>query len=113
MKNKQNAMSGLKYLLRKRKKEGEKVAILKLNSDQRAYVENLGYEVRPYMFKVQTRTFTWDIRRNDRLLKRIHFAAIKGFRCLYLKQLTAEDLKVLQDCGLSAYRLKDEVILNP
>jgi len=112
MKNKQNAMSGLKFLLRAKKQKGEKTAILKLNSDQRDFVENLGYEVKPYLYKVQTRVFPWGIMRHDSLMKRVHFAARKGIRYLYLK-LDAEDVKVLQDCGLFVARFKDEVILNP
>lgn len=112
MKNKQNAMSGLKYMLRDRKKKGDKIAVLKLNADQRDFVETLGYEVNPYLYKVQTRTFTWGIMKRDSLMKRIHFASKKGIRYLYLK-LREEDVKVLQDCGLFVARFKDEVILNP
>ena len=99
--------SKLKYQLINKKRNGVKELIWKLTPNQVEFVEEkFGFEVKPYLYEVKTRTF-YNVRNLDNILKDIHYSCKRSKKVIVLK-LNSKEKKVLKEfrIGYRPYKHK-------
>lgn len=96
MKNEENQLYQMKSKLRKLKERRVKIVIWKLTREEREYVENLGYEVTPYLYEIRTKTFKNLYEIKDSKIRDIHYYSKQGKKTVVLR-LKKKDMKVLEE----------------
>lgn len=110
MKNKQLKESRFKKTLQKKKQDGVKSVIWRLdNIDRIEEVTRLGYRFEPWLYEVPTRTFK-QISGKPALLKELHYSYKAGKRRI-VRRLTKGDLILLKEYNLKPRVLKYKIYL--
>ena len=102
--------SSLKYELLDRQRRGVKEVIWKLEPAQVEFIEeNFGFQVIPYLYKIETRTF-YNVKSVDNLLKNIHYAYKRGKKVMFSK-LKPKQRKLLDDFEVKYRPYKYKIIM--
>lgn len=111
MKNKCYRQSRTKKQLIQMRNQGREFVVWKLNLVQKQDVEDLGFEVEPFIYSIETRTF-FDIKKiHSTLLKDIHYA--KKRKKLYLaRPLKRREIDLLKEYGVKCHPLKYKIYLR-
>lgn len=111
MKNKNYQQSKLKKQLREKKNNGVRVLIWKLTPEAKELVESFGYYVEPYIYQINTRTFSNIRLIKNRLLKDLHYMNKRGkhFEC---RPLRKEEKEVLDEFGIKYKAVKYKIHLE-
>lgn len=111
MKNKTYKQSKLKKQLREKKNNGIKVLIWKLTPEKKEFIESLGYYAEPYIYQINTRTFSNIRLIKSRLLKDLHYMNKRGkrFECRILKKAEKE---ILDELGIKYRPIKYKIYLS-
>lgn len=110
MKNKENQLSQMKYKLRELKERKVKIVIWKLTKEEKEYIENLGYEVSPYLYEIRTKTFRNLYEIQDTRIRDIHYSSKQGKKTIVLK-LKKKDMKVLEEFNVRFRPVKYKIRL--
>ena len=109
MTNKQHQFSKLKYELSKKKSEGVKTVIWKLNEEQIQFIRGLGYQVTPELYEVCTKRIA--VTGNSTgIVKRINRSAARGEKKIVCS-LRKKELKMLEELNVSCIPLRYKIIL--
>ena len=111
MKSKDYELSQLKYKLIKLKERRVKSVIWRLTNQQRDYIENLGYEVIPYLYEVKTKTFQNFSNINNCKLKELHYSNKKGKKTVVL-MLKHKDMKDFEAYSVKFRPIKFKIYLT-
>lgn len=111
MENVDKRLQELKYQIEALKKRGIKEKEWRLTKVQQEYVESLGYQLIPLIYRIRTKTFKdlHSIRSN--LIKEIHFANKERKRTIG-RPLNEQDKEVLRQYGIRYDPIKFKIILN-
>jgi len=109
MTNKQYRLSKLKYELGKKKSDGVKTVIWKLNQEQIQFIRDLGYQVTPELYEVRTRRIAVN-GNSTGIVKRINRSAARGERKIVCP-LRKRELKMLEELNVSCIPLRYKIIL--
>lgn len=100
-----------KQLLAKRSK-GESFVIWNLTPQQVEFVQNLGFEIIPYIFRISTKKILFkDVRNKSAILKEIHYAS-RDKKSRIFRKLNHSDRRLLKEYGVYYTPFKYKVILN-
>ena len=100
----------MKKKLKERRNHGAKILIWNLNASTKAIVEDLGYEVEPYLYKVSTRRFANVKGIKNTFLRDLHYSSQKGKKFV-VSSLKRADRKVLDDYGIRYEPIKFKIYL--
>lgn len=93
-------------------KHGKKEVLWTLSQEQLEQIEESGYVVEPYIYKVRTRRFSkCALAHGAGLLKDLHYASKKGKDFLFCK-LRKEDFEFLKNNDISYRPLKYRILIN-
>lgn len=111
MNNKNYQQSKLKKQLREKKNNGVKVLKWKLTPENKKMIESFGYYVEPYIYQINTKTFSNIRFIKIKLLKDLHYRNKQGkrFECRPLKK---EEKEVLDELGIKYKVVKYKIHLN-
>lgn len=110
MKNEENQLCQMKYKLRKLKERRVKIVIWKLTREEKEYIENLGYEVTPYLYEIRTKTFRNLYEIKDHRIRDIHYSSKKGKKTIVLK-LKNKDMRILEEFDVKFRPVKFKIRL--
>ena len=110
---KQNAyrQNIMKKKLNERRNHGTKVLVWTLNASTKAIIEDLGYDVQPYLYKVTTRRFANIKGIKNPFLKDLHYSCQRGKKFV-VSSLKHADRKVLDDYGIRYEPIKFKIYLQ-
>lgn len=109
MKNKEFRNSKLKHQLSEKKKKGIKFVIWRLNPQQVDFVESLGYEVIPHIFKIRKKRFIFkDVLKKGTILKKVNYSK-KDFIFSTLKK---DEKELLDEFDVHYSPYKHKIVLN-
>ncbi len=112
MKKRQLNNSNLKFKLRKLASNGKPYVVWKLNTEQLKQVSAWGYYAEPYLWKIKTRTFPREVRKQSSFLKQIHYSKVsKGKDFIYLV-LSKKDWSLISEHDISARPFKYKIYLQ-
>jgi hypothetical protein len=111
MKNKNYQQSKLKKQLREKKNNGVKILKWKLTPEKREAIESFGYYVEPYIYQINTRTFSNIRLIKSRLLKDLHYMNKRGKR-FENRPLKEEEKEVLDEFGIKYRAVKYKIHLK-
>lgn len=110
MKNKNYRQKKLKDQLEQKRREGKKELVWNLTPEKRREIQELGYDVEPYLYEIKTRTF-YNIRALDNtLLKDLHYMN-KRSKKFEIRKLKKDEMKVLNEFGISYRPIKFKIYL--
>ncbi len=104
-------LAGIKHQLIQKRENGVKEVIWKIDVEQREYVEQLGYNVIPWIYEVTTRSICNIKNVRYSLIKRVHYANKRGQRKVYMKP-KIHDLETLAEFGIKYRPFKYKIILR-
>ncbi len=110
MKKKMYKDSQLKHQIYQAKNAGKKSVEKKLTEEQVQFLRNLGFEVIPFLYWIETRTW-YNVQNMKGVLKEIHYTRKKGKRTL-IRRLNRKELNLLDEHDVSYEVLKYRVILK-
>lgn len=110
MKNKDYRLAQTKYKLKELKQHRVKSVVWRLTRQQKVFIQQLGYEVIPYLYEVKTKTFMNLSSIKNSKLKEIHYSCKKGKKAIVLK-LNKEDMKILEEYAVKFRPIKFKIIL--
>ena len=108
MKNKYHRLSELKHRLREKQERKVKRVIWQLTNEQKAYVENLGYVLNPFIYEIKTRTFSYA---DCSIVRDIHWAYKKGRKKIFRK-LKRDEVRILDGLDIKYRVFRYEIILQ-
>lgn len=111
MKNDEYRLCKLKYELKRLKKENRKFTIRKLNEEERAYVESLGYKVLPHVYEVRTKRIRSQMASGNEKVRKVNEAYEKGIKIISLK-ISKETRKIFDKYSIKYRPVKYKIILN-
>ena len=112
MKNNDLKYSKIKHQLLEKKERGENFVIWSLNSEQKEYVQKLGFKTVPYIFRISTKKIIFkDVRNKSAILKEIHYASRENKSRIFRK-LNHSDRRLLNEYGVYYTPYKYKVMLN-
>lgn len=111
MKNDEYRLCKLKYELRRLKKENRKFTIRKLNEEERAYVESLGYKVLPHTYEVRTKRIRSQMALENEKVRKVSEAYEKGIKTISLR-ISKEARKIFDKYSIKYRQVKYKIILN-
>ena len=100
----------MKKKLTERRNHGTKVLIWTLNASTKAIIEDLGYSVEPYLYKVPTRKFANIKGIKNTLIKDLHYSYQSGKKFV-VSSLKHGDRKILDDYGIRYEPIKFKIYL--
>lgn len=112
MKKEQHNFSRIKHQLFQLRNTGKKNPVWKLNTEQVAYVEKLGFQVIPRVYKISTKSFV-NIKNKNGLLKEIHYSKVRYHKNVIFKELNPRQIKMLQENEVKYAAYKYEIVLRP
>ncbi len=98
MKNRNYRLEKLKRQIQIYESSGKKTIEWELNPEQKDYIESLGYELTPILYRFKTRQFK-NIRSETNLIKEIHFASKRG-KWMMKRPLSKEEQNILQNADI-------------
>lgn len=101
----------VKIWIKKTKKENRKFTIRKLNEEERAYVESLGYKVLPHVYEVRTKRIRSQMALENEKVRKVSEAYEKGIKIISLK-ISKETRKIFDKYSIKYRPVKYKVILN-
>ena len=102
--------SKLKYELLDRQRRGVREVIWKLEPIQVKFIEeNFGFQVIPYLYEIETRTF-YNVKTLDNLLRNIHYTHKRGKKVMFSK-LKQKQIKLLDDFKVKYRPYKYKIIM--
>lgn len=101
----------VKIWIKKDKKENRKFTIRKLNEEERAYVESLGYKVLPHVYEVRTKRIRSQMASGNEKVRKVNDAYEKGIKIISLK-ISKETRKIFDKYSIKYRPVKYKVILN-
>lgn len=110
MKNKDYRLVQLKYKLKEQKNYKVKYVIWRLTSQQKSYIESLGYKVTPYLYEIRTRTFKNLSKINNNNLKQLHYSCKRGKKTIVLS-LNSDDIEIFKEYKISFRPIKYKILL--
>lgn len=110
MKNEEYKLNQMKYKLRELKERRVKIVIWKLTREEREYIEELGYEVIPYLYEISTKTFKNLYEIKDSRIRDIHYSSKQGKKTIILR-LKKKDMEVLKDFNIKFRPVKFKIRL--
>ena len=109
MKNRDYRMLKIKNQLRRLKQNGVEYVLWSLNDEQTKYVENLGYEVIPCIFKIRAKRLifkdTWN---KSSLLRQVNFSKKASF----IRKLSKKEQRLLDENDVYYTPVKKKIVLN-
>lgn len=114
MKKKEYYNSKIKHQLSSnlRSNNNRKKSLLwKLTDEQVEFIIRLGYEVEPYLYKIETKMFKKAKNLNENILKEIHYKKKCG-RKEYFRVLSNNDRKILDKYGIKYDVIKYQISFN-
>lgn len=111
MGNVDKRLQELEYALEGLKKRGIKEKEWRLTKIQREYVESLGYELIPLIYRIRTKTFKDLYSIRSKLIKEIHFANKKRKKTIG-RPLNEQEKEVLRQYGVKYDPIKFKIILD-
>lgn len=111
MTNKEIQLSTLKHKLRTKKENHEKEVIWKLGTQQKEYIERLGYTVVPCIYEIITKTVVNVRFAKAPIIKDVHYANKRGQKKLY-RRLKAHELSSLKEYDVIFHPFKYRIILQ-
>lgn len=108
-----NKLQHMKYKLEELKNRRiRKTKPWKLNKTEQMYIESLGYELEPYIYEINTKTFKDLYNICSPLIKEIHYASKAGKKRIG-KSLKKEDMKLLEEYSIRFRPVKFRIIIIP
>lgn len=111
MKKSQNDLYIMRCKLEEKRKNGVKEVLWKLNQQQRDFLTQQGYCIKPWLFCISTKEIWYVSKCESKLLKEIHFARRRGVRAIY-KALSEHDKATLREHGIKYVVQKFKIILE-
>ena len=108
----QEKLSAMKHQLEERRRHGVEWVFKSLNDTQKRYLENLGYQVTPWLYWVKTKEMANVSKATSKLIKEIHAARKRGAKDLY-KKLTPKNLESLDEYGIEYSVCKYKINTTP
>ena len=110
MKNKQNEVSRLKWTLLKKRRDGVRQVIWRVDSKaQKDEVLRLGFSMEPWLYEIWTRPFKF-IKDKPSLMKDVHYAYKRGKKCI-VRHLTKRDVELLKEFDVYVRVIKYKITL--
>lgn len=110
MKGKQHMLSTMKHRLNEKRRSGENEVIWQLSHVQKEYLENLGYKIIPWLYRINTRQFANISLIRNKLIRDVHYARKRGCFEIY-KNLSEQDRETLREINVKYTIQKYKIIL--
>lgn len=110
MRDKDYRLSQTKYKLRNLKERRVKCVIWRLTRQQKEYIQGLGYEVIPYLYEVQTKSFKNISCIKNSKLKELHYSFKKGKKAIVMK-LNKQDINTFGEYSVKFRPIKFKIEL--
>lgn len=110
MKDRDYRLCQTKNKLKQLKERRVKSVIWRLSRQQKEYIQGLGYDVIPYLYEIQTKTFKNLSCIKNNKLKDIHYSNKKGKRTIVLK-LNKKDMKDFDEYAVRFRPIKFKIVL--
>ena len=114
MKKKEYYNSKIKHQLSSKLKSNnnrEKSLFWKLTDEQVEFITKLGYEVKPYLYRIETKLFKKAKKLKENILKEIHYKKKSG-RKEYFRVLSSYDKKILDNYGIKYDVIRYQISFN-
>lgn len=104
--------SKIKKQLLTKKNRGENFVIWSLTPQQVEFIQGLGFETIPYIFRISTKKILFkDVRNKSAILKEVHYAS-RDRKSRIFRKLNHSDRRLLKEYGVYYTPFKYKVILN-
>ena len=104
--------SKIKKQLLTKKNRGENFVIWSLTPQQVEFIQGLGFETIPYIFRISTKIILFkDVRNKSAILKEVHYAS-RDRKSRIFRKLNHSDRRLLKEYGVYYTPFKYKVILN-
>jgi len=110
MKKEDYQLCRLKHKLRKLKERRVKEVEWKLTKEEKQYIENLGYQVTPYLYEIRTKTFKDLSNIKYYKIREIHYSNKRGKKTI-VRRLQHNDMKMLEEFNVKFYPVKFKIQL--
>ena len=110
MKTEEHRLSQMKHTLKRLKERRVKEVEWKLTREEREYIENLGYEVTPYLYEIRTKTFKDLASIQYYKIREIHYSNKEGKKTI-VRKLQHKDMKILEEYHIKFYPVKFKIRL--